>query len=68
MANSSGMGLRREEGIPLRLTPPEKKKLERLAAGVGLSMADYVRCKTFDIPFDMIGGKELKPKSVKAAS
>jgi len=61
MALSSGMGLRRGLGIPLRLTTPEKKKLKKLADAVGLSMAEYVRCKTFDIPFQMIGGKETKP-------
>ncbi len=62
MALSSGMGLRRGPGIPLRLTAPEKKKLKQLARDVSLSMAEYVRCKTFDIPFHLVGGKELKPK------
>jgi mobilization protein NikA len=66
MALSSGMGLRRGLGIPLRLTTPEKKKLKKLADAVGLSMAEYVRCKTFDIPFHLIGGKETK--SAQASS
>lgn len=66
MALSSGRRLKRGDGIPLRLTLPEKKKLEKLAAAVGLNMAVYVRCKIFDIPFHMMGGKEIKP--VKVAS
>lgn len=57
----SGGRLKRDDGIPLRLTLPEKKKLEKLAAAAGLNMAVYVRCKVFDIPFQMMGGKELKP-------
>ncbi len=61
MALSSGMGFRRGSGIPLRLSPPEKKKLKKLADAVGLSMSEYVRCRIFDIPFHMIGGKEEKP-------
>ena len=61
MARSAGMGLRRGLGIPLRLTPLEKKKLKKLAESVGLSMAEYVRCKAFDIPFHLVGGKETKP-------
>lgn len=66
MALSSGMGYRRGPGIPLRLTPSEKKKLKKLAQSVDLSMAEYVRCKIFDIPFQLIGGKE--GKTVKATS
>lgn len=62
MGLSSGMGYRRGPGIPLRLTKSEKAKLEKLSTAVGLSMAEFVRCKTFDIPFQMIGGKEQKPK------
>ncbi len=64
MALSSGMGLRRKPGIPLRLTDPEKKKLKKLALAAGLSMAEYVRCKTFDIPFELIGGKASKSSQV----
>ncbi len=60
MALSSGMGVRRGPGIPLRMTKNEKAKLKKMANAVGLSMAEYVRCKIFEIPFHLVGGKEVK--------
>ncbi len=57
MANASGMGLKREEGFPLRLTKDEMKRFKKDAAVVGLSRNDYARCKLFDISFDLMGGK-----------
>ncbi len=68
MAHSSGMGLRRGEGLPFRMTKAEKKELKRRADSVGLSMVEYARCKTFDIPFDVVGGKPPRRPKTPAAT
>lgn len=70
MAHSSGMGLRRDQPLPLYLSRREKADLRKRAAGAELSMVEYVRCKTFDIPFNLIGGKNPRgrPKAEVAAN
>ncbi len=60
MANSSGMGLKRGVSFLLRLNRKEKRDFERRANEATLSLNDYARCKLFDIPFHLIGGKNPK--------
>lgn len=60
MANSSGMGLKRGKGFPLRLTKNEMRQFKKRADDADLSMNDYARCKIFDIPFHLMGGKNPK--------
>jgi hypothetical protein len=62
MAHASGMGLRRNKPIPLYLSKSEKTELKKRAASADLSMAEYVRCKTFDIPFHYVGGKPKRER------
>ncbi len=66
MALSSGMGIRRDKGFPLRLKSTELSDLKRRARGVNLSMSEYARCKIFDIPFKMMGGKNLAGRPKKS--
>ena len=57
MGLSQGMGLRRDKPIPLYLSAREKADLKRRSKVAGLSMVEFVRCKTFDIPFHHVGGR-----------
>lgn len=67
MALSSGMGERRNKGFPLRLSMEERRDLKKRAGEVKLSMSEYVRCKVFDIPFKLLGGKNLVGRPRKDA-
>lgn len=58
MARSSGMGLRRDLPLPLYLSRAEKVALKKSAKAAGLSMVEYVRCKTFDYPIHVLNGKK----------
>jgi hypothetical protein len=57
------MGLRRNKPIPLYLSKSEKATLRKRASAVDLSMAEYVRCKTFDISFEVVGGKSQRKRT-----
>lgn len=63
MGLPSGMGLRRGRGLPLRLTKSEKTELKRLADAAGVSMVEYVRCKTFDIDTHLLSGKPKRRRT-----
>jgi hypothetical protein len=66
MARSSGMGVRREEVLPVYFSKREKADLVKLAKAAGMSMVEFVRCKTFDYDITkvsrMLGGKAQEPK------
>ena len=53
--------VKREEYIPLRLTKMEKKELERRAKKYSMSMVEYARRKTFDLPLESV--KDWKPET-----
>lgn len=67
MALSSGMGLRRKKGWPLRLSLLERQDLRRRAKVSNVSMSEYARCKIFDIPLKLIGGKNQvgRPRKIE---
>lgn len=68
MALASGMGVRRNKGFPLRMKLSERQELRRRARAKDVSMSEYARCKIFDIPFSLVGGKNPKgrPKAAVA--
>lgn len=57
MALSSGMGVRRGKGFPLRMSLDERRDLKKRSTKVKLSMSEYARCKIFDYPFSSAGGR-----------
>lgn len=68
MARFYGSGVKRKTGIPLRLTPGERKDLTRRARGEGLSRAEYARRKIFDLPLPSYAEHSEKPNGSEIPS
>ncbi len=62
MPKLKGIGIRRAIPFSLRLNKVERKRLELDATAVGLPMVEFARCKIFDVPFEMVGGKSQRQK------
>ncbi len=67
MPRLKGLGIRRAIPFSLRLNARERAKLESLATAAELSMVEFARCKIFDIPLEMVGGKSPRARA-KATS